>query len=118
MQALSLILHDEDKRVQMEALQWTQTQRLLALGQTVIIEWGTWGRSERDTLRLGAKALGAVAELHYLSAPVEVLFERVQRCGMEAPPLTQEDLMRNAQAFQVPVAEESALFDAYSAIVL
>ena len=39
MQALSLSLHDEDKRAQIEALQWAQAQRLLALGQTVIIEW-------------------------------------------------------------------------------
>lgn len=118
MQALSLSLHDEEKRAHIEALQWTQAQRLLALGQTVIIEWGTWGRTERDTLRLGAKALGAAVELHYLSAPVSVLFERVQQRGMEAPPLTREDLMRSAEVFEVPAAEESSLFDAYSAIAL
>ena len=114
MQALSLSLHDEDKRAQIEALQWAQAQRLLALGQTVIIEWGTWGRSERDTLRLGARALGAGGELHYLSAPVEVLWERVQRRGLEDPPLTREDLERNAQVFQAPTDEEIALFDTHS----
>lgn len=91
---------------------------MLAFGQTVIIEWGTWGRAERDTLRLGAKALGAAVELHYLSALVSVLFERVQQRGMEAPPLTREDLMRSAEVFEVPAAEESSLFDAYSAIAL
>lgn len=57
MDALSLSLHDEEKRARIEALQWTQAQKLLALGSTVIVEWGTWGRSERDTLRLGARAL-------------------------------------------------------------
>lgn len=115
MQALSLSLHDEDKRAQIEALQWAQAQRLLALGQTVIIEWGTWGRSERDTLRLGARALGAAVELHFLSAPVEVLWEQVQRRGLEDPPLTRENLEQSAKVFQAPTIEEAELFDAYQA---
>ena len=115
MQALSLSLHDEESRAKIEALQWVQAQRLLALGQTVIIEWGTWGRSERDALRLGARALGAATELHYFSAPVEVLWERVQRRGMEAPPLTRNDLVRSVALFQPPTTEEAALFDIYEA---
>ena len=41
----------------MEVLQWKLGQELLALGLTVIIEWGTWARSGRDALRLGARAL-------------------------------------------------------------
>ncbi len=116
MQALSLNLDDEEGRAKLEALQWTQAQSLLSLGLTVIIEWGTWDRSERDALRLGAIALGAAAELHYLSAPVDVLFERVQRRGMEDPPLTREDLVRSAERFQSPTIEEAGLFDAYKAI--
>jgi len=113
MQALSLSLHDEKRRAQIEALQWKLGQDLLALGQTVVIEWGTWGRSERDALRQGARALGAAVELHYLSAPIEVLFERIQRRGMEDPPLTMEDLQRSCEIFQVPTIEEIALFDVY-----
>ena len=116
MQALSLDLHDEESRTKLEALQWTQAQKLLTLGSTVVIEWGTWGRSERDALRLGARALGAGVELHYLSAPVEVLWERVQRRGMEDPPLTREDLARYAEIFQSPTMEEAELFDAYKAL--
>ncbi len=116
MEALALSLHDEDKRARIEALQWAQAQRLLALGQTVIIEWGTWGRSERDTLRLGARALEAETELHYLSTPVEVLWERVQRRGMEDPPLTRDDLEQSAAVFQAPTIKEAELFDVYTAI--
>ena len=59
MEALSLDLYDEERRGRIEALQWKFGQELLAQGLTVIIEWGAWGRSERDTLRLGARALGA-----------------------------------------------------------
>jgi predicted kinase len=86
LQALSLDLYDEETRAKIEALQWKLGQELLALGLTVSIEWGTWGRSERDTLRNGARALGAAVELHYLSAPADVFFDRIQRRGMEIHP--------------------------------
>src|SRR5713226_9219223 len=86
-------------------------RELLALGLTVIIEWGTWGRSERDTLRLGARALGAAVELHYLSVPVDVLVDRIQRRGMEKRPIERDQLLRWVEIFQVPTPEEIALFD-------
>ncbi len=111
MDALSLDYYDEERRGKIEALQWKLSQQLLALGLAVIIEWGTWGRSERDRFRLGARALGAAVELHFLSAPVEVLFERIQRRGMESPPVDRDALARWFKIFQPPSAEEMALFD-------
>jgi predicted kinase len=111
MEALSLNLWDEEKRGKIEALQWKLSQELLALGLTIIIEWGTWGRSERDALRLGARALGAAVELHYLAAPLDVLFERIQRRGLEKPPIERDAMSRWLEAFQVPTPEEIALFD-------
>ncbi len=59
MAALLIDLWNETARAQIEALQWQVAQRLLQLGQTVIIEWGTWARSEEDALRLAARELGA-----------------------------------------------------------
>ncbi len=111
MNALSLNLYDEERRGKIEGLQWQFAQTLLALGLTVIIEWGTWGRSERDTLRLGARAIGAAVELHYLAAPVEVLFERIQRRSRENPPIERDAMSRWFEGFQVPTPEEMALFD-------
>src|SRR3984893_3967022 len=111
MNALSLDLYDEDRRGKVEALQWKVAQELLALGLTVIIEWGTWGRSERDTLRLGARALGAAVELHYLSAPPDVLFDRIQCRGLEKSPIARDRMSRWFEIFQVPTPEEMALFD-------
>jgi len=111
MDALSLNLYDEEKRGKIEALQWKFGQDLLALGLTVIIEWGTWGRSERDTLRLGARALGAAVELRYLSAPTDVLFERIQRRGVENPPIERDAMSGWCEMFQAPTPEEMALFD-------
>ena len=109
--ALSLDLYDEERRGKIEAVQWKFGQELLALGLTVIIEWGTWGRSERDALRLGARALGAAVELHYLSAPADVLFDRIQRRGRENPPIERDAVARWFEMFQVPTPEEVALFD-------
>jgi predicted kinase len=111
MDALSLNIYDEERRGKIEALQWKFGQELLALGLTVIIEWGTWGRSERDSLRLGARALGAAVELHYLSVPAHVLFERIQRRGLENPPIEKAALTRWFEMFQAPTPEEMTLFD-------
>ena len=112
MGALSLDLYDEDKRGKIEALQWKLGQELLALGLAVIIEWGTWGRAERDALRLGARQLGAAVELHYLAATEDVLWERIQRRGAESPRIEREAMSRWFEVFQPPTEEEMALFDA------
>jgi predicted kinase len=111
MDALSINLWEEEMRAKIEALQWKFAQELLALGLTVIIEWGTWGRTERDTLRLGARALGAAVELHHVSAPVDVLFDRIERRGMEKPPIERDAVSRWSAIFQAPTPEEMALFD-------
>jgi predicted kinase len=115
-EALSLNIYDEERRGKIEALQWKLSQELLRLGLTVIIEWGTWAKSERDTLRLGARALGAAVELHYLSVPVDVLFERIQRRGMENPPIERDVFSRWVDLFQIPSPEEMALFDELSIV--
>jgi len=111
MNALSIDLYDEERRGKIEALQWKLGQELLALGLTIIIEWGTWGRSERDSLRLAARALGAAVELRYLSAPADVLFDRIRFRGAENPPIDRNTLSRWFEMFQAPTPEERALFD-------
>lgn len=109
--ALSINLWDEEARAKIEALQWQFAQKLLSLGLIVIVEWGTWGRSERDKLRLQARPLGAAVELCYLKVPVDVLLARIQRRDMEDPPIQKDDLLRWTEAFQEPTTEEIALFD-------
>jgi hypothetical protein len=49
-------LYDEGRREPIEQFQWMQAKRRLSLGQSVLIEWGTWGRSERDRLREEGRA--------------------------------------------------------------
>jgi predicted kinase len=111
MDALSLDIWDQSRREKIESLQWQLTEQLLDLDLTVIIEWGTWARYERDALRLRTRELGGTVELHYLSAPVEILLDRIQRRGMESPAVKREQLLQWASAFQAPTAEELTLFD-------
>jgi predicted kinase len=111
LERLAIHLWQEEKRAKIEALQWELGQRLLELGQIIIVEWGTWGRSERDQLRTTARALGAAVELHYVAAAVEVLYERIQQRGTENPPITLEQIQKWAGAFDVPTDEEMALYD-------
>jgi len=111
MNALSIDIYNEEKRAKIEALQWALARQLLTHELTVIIEWGTWGRSERDTLRMEARALGAAVELHYLEATEDILFERIQRRGMENPPIERSALQQWFKSFQAPTAEEMQLFD-------
>jgi predicted kinase len=111
MAVLAVDLYDEAARARIESLQWTLCERLLHLGLTVIVEWGTWGRSERDALRERARQLGASVELHYLTAPEDVLFARVQRRGMENPPIDRVAFAEYCRQFQIPTDEEKRLFD-------
>src|ERR1700733_11150050 len=99
MSALDINLWDAPGRERIEKLQWKLAQDLLILGHNVVIEWGTWSRSERDDLRTRARALGVAVELHYLDGPVEVLFERVRRRNTESPPATMENFVKWSEIF-------------------
>jgi len=114
MDALSIDLYDEDRRGRIEALQWSLAQTLLASGLTVIIEWGTWAKAERDALRIGARALGAAVELRYLKADADDLFERIRRRDMEDPPIERDTLLQWFEVFEEPGSEEMSLFDSAS----
>lgn len=50
---LEMDLFAAEARERVERVQWRLSQRLLALGQRVIVEWGTWSRADRD----GSRAL-------------------------------------------------------------
>ena len=111
MEAIGINLWNSEARQRIEDLQWCIAQQILSLGGNVVIEWGTWSRSERDVLRSGARKLGAAVELHLLDAPIEVLFDRIRLRNMETPPITLEDLREWARKFEKPSTEEMALFD-------
>ena len=111
MDALSISIHEENQRSKIEALQWKIAEELLRLGMVVTIEWGSWSRRDRDILMLKALKVGAAVELHYLTAPLDVLFDRIQRRGKENPPLKWETLLEWSKKFQAPGSSEMARYD-------
>ncbi|MDQ3525390.1 MAG: ATP-binding protein, partial [Chloroflexota bacterium] len=67
MSALGVSLWDGEVRARIESLQWEMAAQVLRAKGTAIIEWGTWGRDEREPLHTEAQALGARTELLYIS---------------------------------------------------
>jgi predicted kinase len=112
---LGIDYYDEQSRVRLEERLWRLGQELLGLGHSVILENGFWAREERDELRLAARAFGVAVELHYLEAPVDELWRRLEvrneRALPGTAPIEREKLERWAQQFQAPDAAELALFD-------
>lgn len=111
MGALGANLWESEVRARVEALQWSLAQELLAIGNTVVLEWGTWSRSERDALRLAARQLAAVVELHYLEVGVEELWRRLRARDAEDPPIERGALEEWVARFEAPGPAEAALFD-------
>jgi predicted kinase len=103
---LGFDLWDEALRARVEALQWTVGKQMLRNGIDVIVEWGTWGRSERYALREGARALGATVELIFLDAPIDELWRRTSARGQEDPPITREQIAEWSTIIQRPTADE------------
>lgn len=106
---------DTDARERIEQLQWKLARRLLELGGTAIIEWGTWGRGQRDALRRGAREIGAAVELRFVDAPIDVLWSRIRGRDAERHaghrPLTRADIEAYAELVERPDADERARFD-------
>lgn len=113
---LGIDYYDEQRRVLLEDRLWRLGRELLTLGQSVVMENGFWAREERDALRIASRALGVPVELHYLEAPIEELWARLERRNADAQPgevpITREDLRRWSRRFEPPDAGELALFDA------
>jgi len=103
---------DEAFQTRLEAAFWELTKRLLALGTSVVLEWGFWARSERDEKREAARTLGAAVELRYLDAPYEELVRRVEdRHASGGLAITGQHMDRYRAIFEPPTDDELALYD-------
>ncbi|MEU9959501.1 ATP-binding protein [Streptomyces sp. NPDC050982] len=112
---LGIDLFDEQTRDRLERRFSQHADELLKLGQSVILEFGFWARSERDEKRLGARALGVLVELHYLAAPIDELCRRLDARNGSGErgtvPITREMLEEYAELFEAPTSAELDLFD-------
>lgn len=88
---------------------------LLAAGKSVVAEFGSWARDERDRLRALADASGARTELHWVDAPIETCLERVAARGGPGSPVLMDILQNHSGGYEKPTADEVAQYDAYVA---
>lgn len=106
-------------RGRVERLQWMTAVRVLELGRDVVLDWGVWGREERDFYRAGAREAGARVVLCLLDPSVDELWDRLSRRNTDRPfgafEITKAALLRWSQAFQCPTADELALYDPWKA---
>lgn len=79
---------DEQRREQVEKVQWALAQRLLTLGLNVVLESGFWSRAERQAFRVRASELGADSKLIYCEATREELKRRLLARNADLPPDT------------------------------
>ncbi|USK36796.1 ATP-binding protein (plasmid) [Bacillus sp. F19] len=93
-----------------ESLLWDVADRVLILGVDVILDFGFWGRSERDEFRSRAAELGADFKIHFLDATEEMLLERLAARNAQLPQgtfhLSETNLKEYMLLFEPPSQEE------------
>lgn len=113
-EGLGMSLVDYEFRAKLQNVMLTHAGRLLRSGVSVVVEFGSWSRDERETIRHAAVREGATTELHYLHAPIDELVRRVRhRGGPDAEALASTVLLKESSAFEPPNEQEIVRFDAY-----
>lgn len=110
---LGLDTHDARLRDRFERLQWAQTQQLLRIGTSVVVEFGLWARSERERkLRVG-RELGVRVELHVLDVDLDERWRRLQLRNRRpgSVQISREQLEGWQRFWSPPDAAELAAFD-------
>jgi predicted kinase len=101
---------DYKRREQVEKIQWSLAKRLLTLGLNVVWESGFWRRTERETYRARASALGADSKLIFCEATREELKRRLVARNANLPAdtfvVTPEQLDEMWPHFEVPNDDE------------
>ena len=104
--------YDEDKRAVVESMLWEIAARVLELGNDVVLDYGFWGRGERDDFRQRAATVGAGMIIHFLDVSREELHRRLTERNANLPPDTfhvePSDLDKWMTWFETPTAEELA----------
>jgi predicted kinase len=106
---------DEPIRVKVEHELWHLAQEVLRLGLSVVLDFGLWGRTERDEFRAAARGLGVGVELNYLDGSTDELWRRIDARNSQPPwdsyPISRAHLDEWTTSFQAPDAAELVLFD-------
>ena len=105
---------DHDSRHdRVEALMRGMADALLKNGVSVILDFGFWGKTERDALREYAHGLGAGFEMHYLDTPLDEIFRRIEERNESGRDdifrITRSDMETWLQWWEAPADGEAGL---------
>jgi len=105
---------DHDSRHdRVEGLMRGVADAFLKNGVSVILDFGFWGKSERDTLREYAHRLGAGFEMHYLDTPLNDIFLRIDERNESGRDdifrITRSDMETWLQWWEAPADDEAGL---------
>jgi predicted kinase len=113
--AAGLSLVDYEARFALQPGVEASIPPLLEGGASVIAEFGSWTRKERDRLRRLADSAGARTELHWIDTPLEVCRERVlARGGLGAEDLAGAILDHSVDHYERPTRDEAAHYDGFT----
>jgi predicted kinase len=102
----------DGKRDVLEGLLITVALQALRAGTNVMLDFGLWSRDERSALRWLARSAGASCQVIYLPVDKDVQRVRITHRQATAPhqtfPMTEADIDRWREQFQVPDAAELA----------
>jgi predicted kinase len=112
--ATGLDPHDAPLRRRFERRLWSHAQDLLARGVSVVVDYGSWARLERERIRKAARALGVEVELHALDVPLAERWRRLELRNAQdgSVPITREQLESWQVFWQPPRPDELAAYDA------
>jgi predicted kinase len=114
LEALGISLVDYDFRFRLEPHMLRHGEELLSAGVGIIVEFGSWSRSEREAIRQIGVRMGIAVELHFMDAPLQELVRRVlERGGEHARFLADKVLLEYSSRFERPTADEIAAYDQY-----
>ena len=107
---------DDPRRERVQSRLDALWKQLTARGLSVILEDGTWKRSERDALRRFASSVGAASVLHYFDIGLDELWRRLELRNAAKPygaaPITKDVLVDCwSSRLERPDPAELALFD-------
>ncbi|MCX4523979.1 ATP-binding protein [Streptomyces anulatus] len=92
-----------------------EVQQLLAAGHEVVVDHGFWTREERAVWAATVMEAGGEPVLIYLPAPHELRWDRIQKRNAKSLvdpnsiSFNEEDLLRHANRFEPPTADEPHL---------
>ncbi len=106
-------LRSSHARGEIERVQLRLALHLLACGNDVIIEWGTWSVEERCTIAIIAQLHGYPIHAHFLLTPLRRILKRVKRRNATVPSdhqMTADEILSAYSRWQPPIESELTFY--------